>query len=107
MFSGVALVEGGFTPKQVYAFTAPDGGSTLVVTKRVAFPASELVDPAIVVTIELRETHTNRVIGREQLTLVEDSDLQEPSVEWTQEVVRLKKIDSRYESNITVPRNAS
>ena len=104
--SGVALAEGGFTPKQVYSFAAPDGHSILAVTKRIAFPANEFVDPSIVVTVEIREARTNRVIARERLTLEEDSDLREPTVEWTPDVVRLRGIDSRYARIITIPRNA-
>ena len=106
IFSAVAYVEGGFTPRQVYFILAPDSRSAIVVTKRIAFPASEFVDPSIIVTVELRESGSNRVLGRQRLILDEDSDLREPSLEWTSQAVRIREIDSRHERILTFNRNA-
>jgi len=103
--SGITLAEGGFTPKPVYAFTAPDDGSFIVVTKRIAFPPSEFADPSIIVNVQLHETHTHRIMASERLALEEDSDLREPSVEWTELTVHLRGIDSRQPRVITLPRN--
>jgi hypothetical protein len=69
IFTTVAFVDGGFTPREVYSFTSPDNLSRVVIAKRTAFPASEFVDPAIVVTIELREVRTDIILGLKELQI--------------------------------------
>lgn len=100
--NGVYLQGGGFTPRQIYSFTAPDRGSTLVINYRVAFPASELVDPSISVGFELRDARTGRVLKRERVVLLEGGDLQEPRVEWSADAVRISAFDSRQERLVTL-----
>ncbi len=98
-------MDGGFTPQQVYSLPSPDSSSQIVVTKRVAFPADEYVEPSMVVTMELRETLTGRVIGRKRVTIEEDSDLKKPVIHWTTDVIHVTGFDSRTERTFTFERN--
>ncbi len=85
--------EGGFFSKQVYSAHSPDGRSRLIINKRAAFPANEFIDPAIVVTMEVRDGHTGRLLDSTQVELIEDSNLRDPVVEWTKAAVRISDID--------------
>ena len=95
IFTTVAFIDGGFTPREVYFFTSPDNLSRVVIAKRTAFPASEFVDPAIVVTIELREVSTDIILGMKEIRLTEESDLNEPTVQWKEDTLQIDGLDSR------------
>ncbi len=90
--SAVCLVEGNFKYTEVYSETSPDGISTLTLLKRTAFPANEIVDPSIIVKIQITG-HTPSVI-KERLS--EDSDLiQEPKIEWNESIVTISELSTR------------
>src|SRR5688572_448164 len=81
--------EGGFRSRQMSSERSPDGKLEVIVTKRVAFPANEWIDPSVVVRAELRDVLTRRVIASERKTLVEDSDFGAPGIQWTFGEVRV------------------
>jgi hypothetical protein len=94
--------EGGFRRQQVSSETSPDGRLELIVTKRVAFPANEWVDPSVVVNAELREVTTRRVIASQQRILVEDSDFKTPVIQWGSDEVRVSAFDQRKGQTVTL-----
>ena len=98
--STLVAFDGGFRTKEAYAFPSPDGRMRLVVTRRTAFPANELFDPAAVVILTLRDVSTSRTLDAARLELEESSDLQEPSIEWTTDGVFVTKIDTRNDRRI-------
>lgn len=104
--SVIVGIKGGFVPRHVYSVSSPDGRTTLIVTKRVTFPANEIFDPAIIVTVQLLDVASGRVIDSTKLELEEDSDLHEPHVEWTRESARVTGMDDRYEWAFTLKRKA-
>jgi hypothetical protein len=104
--SVLVAIEGGFLSKQVYSIPSPDGRAILIVTKRVIFPANDFVDPSTVVTVQLRDTATGRVLDSTKLELVEDSDLREPHIEWTPNAAHVSGVDQRHERSFTLDRNA-
>src|SRR5262245_55418665 len=74
--------EGGFQWRDVTSEASPDGRFELIVTKRMAFPANEWVDPSVVVRAELRDAATPRVLASERRLLAEDSDFNTPAIQW-------------------------
>ena len=98
-------ITGGFFPRQIYSIPSPDGRTTLIVTQRAMFPLDELFDPASVVTVEIRDVASGRVLDSIRLELVEDSDLGKPNVEWTPEAARVTEIDHNSKRTFTLNRN--
>jgi hypothetical protein len=96
-------LSGGFSPSLVLSKTSPDERANLIVTKRVIIPANEMVDPSVLVEVQLQDT-SGRVLDSASLELLEDSDLQEPHVEWTPEAAHVTGIDRRNERVLTLLR---
>ncbi|WP_009959298.1 hypothetical protein [Verrucomicrobium spinosum] len=96
--------SGGFSSSPVYSQRSPDDRSKLVVTKRVIFPANEMVDPSILVKVQLQDHADGRVLDSTSQELLEDSDLKEPDVEWTPGKVLISGIDRRKELTLTLRR---
>ena len=94
--------EDGFRSHHVSSVRSLDGTLELIVTKRVAFPANEWVDPSIVVRAELRDVATRRVIASERKTLVEDSDFSPPVIQWNSGEVRVAKFDQRKDQSLAL-----
>ncbi len=102
-----ALVIGGKT-RSVLLVSAPspDGRFRLAVTRRMAFPATELVDPAVVLTARLLDRN-GLVLNRRSARLSEDSDLRPPEIRWNAAEVRLVNFDRRHprDLGLTLPDN--
>ena len=97
----VVVFHGGFRWQSVTS-AAPDGASELIVTKRIAFPANEWVDPSVIVRAELRDKVTRRVLASEQKRLVEDSDFNTPVIQWSSDEVRVISFDRRKDQSMTL-----
>ena len=74
--------EGGFSAREVLSERSPDGSLRVVVTKRVAFPVYDWVDPSVVVRAELSEQSTDKIVASARIVLTEDSDFSPAAVEW-------------------------
>jgi hypothetical protein len=96
--------EGGFKPREMTCELSADGRLQVVVTKRVAFPANEWVDPSVVVVAELREVSSQRLLASERRKLFEDSDFLWPQIEWRLDEVCIKGFDRR-DSQVVILRN--
>lgn len=90
-------LSGGFSPSLVYSYLSPDERGNLIVTKRVIFPANEMADPSILVKVQLQDYASGRVLDSTSLELLEDSDLQEPQLDWMPGEVRISGLDRRNE----------
>lgn len=84
-----------FFDQPVYSSLSPDGSTEVVVYRRVDFPANEIIDPSITVTIKVR--NRGALIARDyvQFNLYEYSDLTEPTMEWVSDTVYIRNIDDR------------
>ena len=87
--------EGGFKHREVLSERATDGSLRVVVTKRVAFPAYDLLDPSVVIRAELSDLATHEVVASTRAFLLEDSDFSRPVVQWYSGGVRLTGFDGR------------
>ena len=91
-FSWLFLFDGSFRYRKVYQYTSPNTDHTLIISKRVAFPATEMVDPAIIVKLEL-SGHTPAC---RKIRLEEDSDLIiPPSIIWNSSGVVITNLSTR------------
>lgn len=86
-----------FFPQRVYEFNSPDNRYQVIVSRRVNFPASEIVDPSITVNLSLKRANDPREIDTVQLKMYEFGDLKEPELTWTPTEVSIDKIDQRDE----------
>ncbi len=90
--------QGGFRRKESFSYRSPDGSNSLILSRRFAFPANELFDPATLLFFEVRDASTGRLIDSTQLELEEESDLREPDVTWKPGSVRVTGMDERHGS---------
>lgn len=86
-----------FFPQRIYEFNSPDNRYQVVVSRRVNFPASEILDPSITVILSLERADGLREIDTVQLKMYEFGDLNEPELTWTPTEVSIDKIDRRDE----------
>ncbi|MEM0967194.1 MAG: hypothetical protein AAGJ81_13700 [Verrucomicrobiota bacterium] len=90
----IAAINGGFAYSEVYSFESPDRKTELKISKRLGFPVLDMVDPAIVVKFQLIDR--NGETKKERIEhFVEDSDLTEPTIEWIENKVIIRSINSR------------
>ena len=87
--------QGGFRRKESFSYRSPEGSNRLIISRRFAFPANELFDPATMLFFEVRDASTGRLIDTAQLELEEESDLREPDVAWKPGSVRVTGMDER------------
>lgn len=85
--------EGGFKYREVLSERSTDGSLRVVVTKRVAFPAYDVIDPSVVIRAELDDLRTHQVLASSRAVLMEDSDFSPPAVRWYSGEVRLTGFD--------------
>jgi hypothetical protein len=97
-------LEGGFRWRYVSSEISPDGQLQVIVTKRMAFPASDWVDPAIVVRAELRDAAKRRVLASGMVRLTEDSDFTRPAIDWAADGARVRGFDQRMDQAVTLRR---
>jgi hypothetical protein len=87
--------QGGFRRKEWFSYRSPDRSNSLIISRRFAFPANELFDPATMLFFEVRDASSGQLIDTAQLELVEESDLREPDVAWKPGSVRVTGMDER------------
>jgi hypothetical protein len=90
VFNGPSI----FFFQKVYSSQSPDGKFELTVSKKVALPANEFIDPAITVNISLKHIQKNYEINATQFGLYEISDLENPNIIWTSNGVHIENIDT-------------
>lgn len=86
-----------FFPQRIYEFNSPDNRYQVIVSRRVNFPASEIVDPSITVNLSLKRANDPREIDTVQVKMYEFGDLNEPELTWTPTEISIDKIDRRDE----------
>lgn len=91
-----------FFDQPVYSTLSPDGSTEVVVYRRVDFPANEIIDPSITVTIKVRSR--GPLVARDyvQFNLYEYSDLTEPNIEWVSDTMHISNIDNRQKHEFTL-----
>ena len=102
---GIALVvlaptvliafEGGFESREVLSERSSDGSLRIVVTKRVAFPVYDWVDPSVVIRAELSDPGTDEIVASAHVDLMEDSDFAPAAVQWRSSEVWITRFDRR------------
>ena len=97
----VALGKG-FHWRNVSTEFSPDGRLQLFISKRIAFPANEWIDPSVIIRAELCDVTNSRVIMSEQVVLVEDSDFSTPLIKWNSNEVRVIEFDRRNHQTVTL-----
>jgi len=100
----VALIgsEVGFGNREVFSERSGDGTLQVSVMKRVAFPGLRWVDPAIVVTLQLRDVSTGKTMDSVRLSLLEDSDFNTPVVHWQNGGAQVTDFDSRLKQTVSL-----
>lgn len=91
--SGVAWSLGGYSVRELLTSTSPDGRYRAVVSTRFTFPATELLDPELLVTVKLSDLHTGDQVDGVQLILMEESDMGQPRAEWSGKEVRISGLE--------------
>ena len=96
----IIALEGGFRSKAVLSVPSPDGRTRLIVTKTVAFPANEWVDPSILVRAQLQDTASRRVLASRSAKLFEDSDYSTPAIQWNSNQVLITRFNRTKDQTI-------
>jgi len=94
--------EGKFRWCEQASELSPDGRFRVVVSKRVAFPAFDFIDPSIVVRGELRDNESRQVLASDQVVLMEDSDFSTPEIRWVSGESRVTRFDRRRKQTMTL-----
>ena len=102
----IVALGNGFHWRSVSTEFSPDGHLQLFISKRIAFPANEWIDPSVIISAELCRVNNGRVITSERVSLVEDSDFSIPVVEWKSNEVRVIRFDRRNNQTITLKQSS-
>lgn len=93
--SADAWLKGRHKPVQVHRTISSDGTQEVITSSQVVLPASEVMDPAIIVTFSLRGIQGGKVLASQQVKLEEESDLDNPLVIWSGGEVRISAFDGK------------
>lgn len=85
--------EGGFEPQEVLSARSSDGRLHVIVTKRVAFPTFDFIDPSVVIEAQLSDLATDEIVASARVVLFEDSDYSPANVQWQSGEVRITGFD--------------
>ena len=86
---------------QVHSSLSPKRGLRLVITKTIAFPRNEWIDPSVVLDFQVVSS-SGIVIGTATKKLPEDSDYDDPEVRWRKTEVRVTRFSSRAGQELTI-----
>ena len=94
--SVVAVFSGGYSYESYHEEELPDNKGSIVLSKRLAFPVNELIDPSIVVKLQLFDESGDE-LDASYCELLEDSDISEttPCFEIAEDHVTITRISSR------------
>lgn len=95
LLPSILLGPSAFFNKPVYSSLSPDGSTEIVIYRKVSFPASEIIDPSITVTVEVKSPGALKARNYVQFNLYEFSDLTGPNIEWLPDTVRVSDIKYR------------
>jgi len=99
--SGDAFLKGRHKPVQLFRSISSDGNYQITVTSRVAMPANEVTDPAVIATFTLKETATGKELETQEVKLEEESALQDPLVLWGTAGIQVKQFDKLQERTLS------
>lgn len=88
------VIHGRQRPVQMFRNISSDGRFEITTSSRVALPANEVMDPAVIASITLREVATGKKLETQEARLEEESNLQDPLVIWSDRVIRVSQFDS-------------
>jgi hypothetical protein len=91
--SAIAWAGGEYSARELLTSTSPDGRYRAVVSTRVTFPATEILDPEQLVRITLTAGQTGNQVDGVELILMEKSDIGEPRAEWSGNGVRVSGLE--------------
>lgn len=75
------LASGEFFDQNFEKFDSPDGSLHVVASRRVCFPANEIVDPSVILKLEVRNA-AGQIVGTAQGKLWEISDCDNLEIFW-------------------------
>lgn len=99
-----AVMNGRHKPVQLYRSISSDEKYQITVTRRVALPANDVMDPAVVATFTLKEHATGKELETQEVRIGKESALQEPLFLWSNSSVEVKHFDTLQERTLSFKR---
>jgi hypothetical protein len=97
----VLWTTGGFSREPLVVSESPDKRYRIAVSTRAAFPAFDPMMPALVVSVDLHEQNSGRLVEQFMFE-IDDHDLGEPRVEWVGSEVRVSSLARRHDLSLTM-----
>jgi hypothetical protein len=100
-----AVINGRHKPVHFFRNISSDEKHQITVTRRVALPANDVMDPAVIATFTLKDHATGKELETQEVKLAKESALQEPLVLWNGSSVEVKKFDALEDRTLSFRRS--
>jgi hypothetical protein len=92
-----AIMKGRHKPVQVFRSISSNEKYQIAVSRRVALPANNVMDPAVIATFTLKEHTTGKELETQEVRIEKESALLDPLFLWSSSGVEVKQFDSLQE----------
>ncbi|WAC21691.1 hypothetical protein OVA24_09865 [Luteolibacter sp. SL250] len=99
-----AIMNGRHKPVQLFRSISSDERHQITVTRRVALPANDVMDPTVIATFTLKDHVTGKDLETQEVKIVKESALQEPLFLWSNSSVVVKQFDTLQERALSFKR---
>lgn len=96
------LRQGRHKPVQLYRTISSDGSQEVTTSSRVAMPVFSVTDPAMIVTFNLRDISSGKILASQEVKMEKESALGNPLVMWSEDGVRVSAFDAHQERSVTL-----